>query len=133
MDTYDPKKVKIIVAGLVIVGFADGTKIVGERNTEKRTQHVGTDGANTFVESADDTGTITITLKHNSPSNLALRELYKSKDTFSAAIVDGNFEGDVGIAGSECVVENMPAFERGKEVSEPEWVLLVADYENMIA
>ena len=129
MATYDPKKVNVIVGGVVITGFADGEMVVGERNTEKRTQVVGAKGEVDIVQSADNTGKITITLKHTSPSNHVLKGLYKSSTQFPVVVVDSNIKGDVGMAGSLCSIENLPNFERGDDISNNEWVLLVDDYE----
>lgn len=126
---YDPTKVNVIVDGVHITGFADGSMITGSRNTDKWSQHVGVDGNVTFVKSADDTGEVTITLKHTSASNQILEQIYNEGKTVDFACVDANFEGDVGINGSECKVVR-PDFERTDEVSEPEWTLLVSDYTN---
>ena len=131
MEQYDPTKVQVMVDDHTLVGFAEGSKVEGERNTEKRETYVGVDGHATFVKSADDTGQVTITLKHNSPSNEKLNELYKSDDEFEFAVVDANFSGgDVGVAGTRCVVQNKPTFERTDSMAENEWVLLIADYED---
>ena len=131
MKQFDPSKVNVIVDGHTIVGYAEGSKISGERATEKRSSYVGTDGHVTFIKSADDSGEVTITLKHNSPSNEKLMELYKSDEEFTFSVVDANFSGgDVGATGTRCVVQNTPPFERTDEMSENEWVLLVADYES---
>lgn len=133
-DQYDPRLVAVIVNGRQIVGFAEGTFIEGERNTERYSADVGAKGEVTFVRSADDTGTITITLKHNSPSNPYLYELWRQQDDPSAEpitilVQDRNFDGDVGIGGSECKIVNLPAFSRGDEIEDAEWEFLVADYE----
>jgi hypothetical protein len=140
MDLYDPTKVLINVASSslgiqhVLVGFAEGSKISGEREEDKREAHVGVDGHVTFVKNANDLGTVTISLKHNSPSNQILNQLYQSDEEFKFACIDSNFQGgDVGIAGTRCVVANKPPFDRGDSVSENEWTLLIADYEDSFA
>lgn len=130
MGQYDPKKVNITVDGFVVTGYAEDTFISGERNTEKRSLTVGADGNPDVNKSADDTGTVSITLKANSPANAKLKELYKQDDPFNFLCIDQNMNGDVGISGSECVVENLPNFEKAAELGETEWSLLVFDYEN---
>src|SRR5690606_26435867 len=80
------------------------------------------------------TGTITITLKHNSPSNSYLYELWRQQDDPSAEpitilVQDRHFDGDVSIGGSERKIVNLPAFSRGDEMEDAEWEFLVADYE----
>lgn len=127
---YDPSKVKVVVDDYVMTGFAEGSMIKVARMTEKRSSHVGAQGAVTFVKSADDRAEVTISLKHTSPANDKLMKLYKSDEEFKFSVVDQNFKDDVGGAGSRCVIKNTPDFERGNEVVENEWVLIVADYEE---
>jgi len=133
-DQYDPRNVAVIVNGQEIVGFAEGTFIEAERSTERWSADVGAKGEVTFVRSADDTGTVTITLKHNSPSNSHLYELFQQQDEQGAApitisIQDRNFDGDVSVSGSECKIVNPPTFSRGDEIEDAEWQFLVADYQ----
>lgn len=127
---YDPTKVKILLNDYTVVGFAESSMITVSRMTEKRSSHVGAQGNVTFVKSADDRAEVTIKLKHTSPSNTKLMELYKSDAEFKFSVLDQNFKGDVSGAATRCVVKNTPDFDRGTEVTENEWVLIVADYEE---
>lgn len=134
-DLYDPRNVAVIVNGREIVGFAEGTFIEAERSTERYSPDVGAKGEVTFVRSADDTGTVTITLKHNSPSNAFLHELWRQQDDPTAEpitilVQDRNFDGDVSVSGSECKIVNLPPFSRGDEVEDAEWQFLLANYES---
>lgn len=134
-DQYDPRKVAVIVNGREIVGFAEGTFIEGALSSERWSADVGAKGEVTFVRNADPTGTITITLKHNSPSNGFLHELFKQQDEEGAepitiSVQDRNFEQDVGLSGSECRIIKWPDFSRGDEIEDAEWEFLVADYES---
>jgi len=129
---YDPTKVKVVVDDYVMTGFAEGSMVTVSRMTEKRSSHVGAQGEVTFVKSADDRAEVTITLKHTSPTNAKLMSLYKSDEEFNFSVIDQNFKGDVGGTGSRCVIKNTPDFERGNELSENEWVLIVADYEEAL-
>lgn len=133
-DQYDPRQVAVIVNGREIVGFAEGTFITAERSTERYGEpDVGAKGEVTWVRSADDTGTITLTLKHNSASNGFLTELFREQDEEGAeltvSVVDRNFEGDVSVGGSDAKIANLPAFSRGAEVEDVEWVIRVADFD----
>jgi len=134
-DLYDPRNVAVIVNGREIVGFAEGTFIEAERSTERYSADVGAKGEVTFVRSADDTGTLTITLKHNSPSNAFLYQLWQQQDNPNAEpitilVQDRNFNGDVSVSGSECKIVNLPPFSRGDEVEDAEWQFLLANYES---
>lgn len=131
MAQYDPKKVNVVVAGFIALGFAEGTFINAERSVEKRSQRVGSKGDVETIKSADDTGTITITLQQSSPTNAVLKQLYNSDNKFQVAIVDTNFSGDVGVQGAECSVENLPAFSRGDETEDVEWTILADNYDGL--
>lgn len=133
-DLYDPRLVAVYVNGREIVGFAEGTFIEGERATERYGEpDVGAKGEVTWVRSANDTGIVTLTLKHNSASNGYLTNLFKRQDEpgfeITISVVDRNFDGDVGIGGSNCKIANLPTFSRGAEVENVEWVFRVADYD----
>lgn len=129
--TYDPKAVIVTFNGKIITGFADGTFIKGERNEDVYTNHVGIDGKVTRVKNNNNTGTITITLKHNSPSNRLLEKYAKSGKVGNISVTDTNFDDDVSMGGSEAWVKKPAAFERGKEVSDREWVFDTADYDQV--
>lgn len=132
-DTYDPRNVIVTVNGTEIVGFAEGSMVEGEKREDRYSAHVGAKGEVTFGRSADDTGVVKITLKHNSPSNGFLMDVYKEQDepdTFvTVAVQDRNFDGEVGLSGSQAKIVKAPNFVRGAEVEDTEWEFLVADYE----
>jgi hypothetical protein len=71
--TYDPKKVIITLGGVPIGGYADGTFIQVDPNSETWIRKVGADGEVSRSLSNDNTHTIQITLKQMSLSNLYLR------------------------------------------------------------
>jgi len=127
---YDPTKVNAIVDGTVLTGFGEDTMISASRMEDKRNIHVGAQGEHTFMKNANDAAEVTFTLAGNSPANAKLMELYKQDEPFDFAVVDGNFSADVGISGSECVVQNTPDYEKGGELEERDWTLIVADYEE---
>lgn len=129
--TYDPKSVIVTVNGNIVTGFADGTFVKGERNEDTYSNHVGVDGKVTRVKNNNETGTITITLQHNSPSNRILEKYASNGKIVNINITDTNFDSDVGFGGSEAWVKKPAAFERGKEVGDREWTLDVADYDQV--
>ncbi|HDR4393017.1 DUF3277 domain-containing protein [Bacillus cereus] len=127
VDSYDPKKVSVIVDGEFMVGFMDGTFVNCEKNEDNVIPHVGAHGDVTFAESADDTGTITITLKHTSASLPKLRKLSKEKRNFPIQVIDAN-DSKFKAGGNECRVLKTPSTEFGAEVSGVEVQVYVADY-----
>lgn len=131
MANYDPQEVVIVVDGEFLVGFAEDSMIEAGRMNPKRDSAVGAQGRVVFIENADDRGEVTITLQATSPSNEKLQELYESGEEFSFLALDSNFDdGDVSAYGSRCKVANQPPFERGSDLTENEWELIVADYET---
>lgn len=124
--TYDFKKVSVIVDGAFIVGFMDGEPIQVEKNEDDITPHVGAGGDVTYAESADQTGTITLTLKQTSASLPFLQQLRKSKKIFSVQIVDSN-NGTYRAGGSEARIVKMPSRSWGAEVQGVEVQIHVAD------
>jgi arabinogalactan endo-1,4-beta-galactosidase len=69
VTTYDPKRVIITFGGVPIGGFADGTFIQVDPNSESFTKKVGADGEVTRSMSNDNTHTVVITLQQSSLSN----------------------------------------------------------------
>lgn len=124
--TYDFKKVSVIVDGAFIVGFMDGEPIQVEKNEDDITPHVGAGGDVTYAESADQTGTITITLKQTSSSLPFLQQLRKSKRIFPIQIVDSNTNA-YRVGGSEARIVKMPSRSWGAEVQGVEVQIHVAD------
>ncbi|TQK41968.1 uncharacterized protein DUF3277 [Brevibacillus sp. AG162] len=125
---YSFKKVSLIVAGRHHTGFMDGTPIKAERNEDGIIPHVGADGFVTFAESADESGTITVTYKQNSPALDHVRQLYKAKKPFPISLDDQN-DPRVKVGGTEAVVLKLPPLERGTEITGVEVQYYVADYD----
>lgn len=128
---YDPRDVSVVVDGHIVVGFAEGSLVQAEKNEDDVSMYVGSQGEVTFVDSADNTGTITLTLKHDSPSNRKLMELRNDKEPFSVRVTDKNFDGDVSVGGSQARIQKAPPFNRGDSVEETEWAILVADWDQV--
>ena len=74
--TYSPKKVVVTVKGIPLGGYTDGTFVEVDYTSDAFTIVTGADGESTFVENADVSGTITITLKASSDSNDILSSLH---------------------------------------------------------
>lgn len=127
-NSYDPTNVHLTVNGNKIVGFAEGTMISGSRNTDKQSQNVGSKGEVTFVQSADKTGTIEITLKHNSASLSDLKSLYDRGVKFNISVYDSTDWST--ISGTQAKVASMGNYERSDDVSDKTITILVANYDE---
>lgn len=125
--SFDPKKVSVIVAGKFLTGFMDGTFVQTEKNEDNVIPHIGAQGDVTFSESADETGTITVTLKQTSSSLSHLQTLAKQNKVFAVQIQDAN-DGAYKAGGTQCRILKTPGREFGAEVSGVEVQIYVADF-----
>jgi hypothetical protein len=124
-ETFDFKKVSTIVDGIIITGWMDGEVISVEKNEDDVIPHVGAGGDVTYAESADKTGTITLTLKQTSSSLPHLQELRKSKRLFPIQILDVNSRA-YKTGGTKAKILKMPPRTYGSEVQGVEVQIHVA-------
>lgn len=126
VETYSPKRVELIIGGVPLRGYADGTFISIERTSDAFTTNVGADGEVSRTHSADKTGKITITLQQTSDSNDFLSALVNAdeisllgqvpvllKDTNGRTLAESPFAWVDKVANSEF----------GNELSDREWVI----------
>src|SRR5690625_2008017 len=126
--TYDPQDVNVIVDGTIITGFAEGTMVTAEKDEDDFTATYGAQGDYSSAESHNTLGTVTITLKHNSPSLSFLRSLRNQRAFFPVYVTDANDDSEVRAGGSDARVLNAPGLERGNETTETEVEIKVFDY-----
>lgn len=129
--TYDPREVTVTVDGRVLTGVADGTFVSTEKEEDLWEHYVGAQGEVARSRNAHPIGTITVTLETTSPSNAHLNALARSQDTFAAKVVDRQ-NNNITIGGSDCWIQKPADLEFGGEVTEVEWTIVVADYEQRI-
>lgn len=125
---YDPKKVSLIVDGLYITGYMDGSMIAAAKNEDNVIPHIGAQGDVTFTESADNTGTITVNLKQTSSSLPHFINLARDKKEFAAQVVDAN-GNKFKAGGNRCRVLKTPDVGWESEVTGVEISVYVADYD----
>jgi hypothetical protein len=128
MELYDPKKVRLIVNGLDVTGFADGDKIKIEPVTkEDLKSFAGVDGDVSFSKVNDDRHTLTFTLKEESPSNKILDSLRKVATSFVVAVTNTSAGRYTGGA-SGCRFSEKPAITFGAENPKREWKILAPQW-----
>ena len=66
VQSYDPKKVNVIVAGRAITGFASDGVVTLSKNEDSVTPSVGAKGDVAYSENANESGTIALTLMSTS-------------------------------------------------------------------
>lgn len=126
VKTYNPADVTVIVAGVPVGGFADGTFITAARDNPSYTNGSGADGEGWRAKSNDRTGTITMTLLQTSLSNDALSALSAldeaSGDGVGPFLLKDN-SGRTLIAAETCWLEKPADSEFAREVTNREWVV----------
>ena len=129
--TFDPAQVVLTVGGVPIGGYADGTFISVERNEDTFTPVSGADGVVSRAKSNNKTGTITVTLAQTSPSNDVLSGFAVADELTNTGIVPVLCKDNSGRSVHFSAlgwIQKPPTAEYGKEISNREWVLYLADY-----
>ena len=129
--SYDPASVSVLIGGVPISGFADGTFVSIERNNDTFQVVSGADGIVSRAKSNDKTGTLTLTLVQTSASNDVL-EGFATLDELSSTgvvpvMVKDNLGRSIHFSGNGWI-QRHPTAEYGKEISNREWVIALADY-----
>ena len=90
VQSYDPKKVNVIVAGRAITGFASDGVVTLSKNEDSVTPSVGAKGDVAYSENANESGTIALTLMSTSSSLPYLRELEAKRRLITVSVQDAN-------------------------------------------
>jgi len=126
IKTYDPAKVSLIIGGHIVKGYADGTFISAERNSDNFTRVGGADGEQTRAKSNDKSGVFTFTLLQSSLSNAVLQGYATADETSNSGLVtvlvkDAN--GSEKVTAATAWVQKPAAKEHGKELSDRVWTV----------
>jgi hypothetical protein len=125
MRTYDPKQVIVSFGGVQLVGYAKGEFTASEMNEDAYTVEVGSGGNVTRVRSRNVTGTVTITLLRESPSNTYLqtkRELDKKFNLGTGTLQILNINGDELALAPVAWIKKDPKQVNSDTASPREWV-----------
>lgn len=122
--TYSPDRVTILVSGVPMTGFADGTFCEIAPSVDLSTMQVGADGEVARSISSNKTCTITITLQSTSPSNDVLSGLIEidalsGGTLFPVGVID--LRGRTVFEASQCWISQRPTITFAQEVSERAW------------
>lgn len=135
MKTYDPKSVSLIVGGVPISGFADGSFIRVRRNSDAFSLSMGADGEGTRVKSNDKSGQIEVELAQSSLSNQFLSNLALADELNNAGIVavllkDGS--GSSLHGAEQMYVKKTPDSDYAKDATSRVWILETDNLQNYI-
>ncbi|MBE0470598.1 MAG: DUF3277 family protein [Methyloprofundus sp.] len=124
--TYDVNQIAVIVGGVPLEGFADGTRVTVEFDEEQFTKVTGSDGLTTRSKSNNYAGSVSITLQQSSRSNDYLAGLWNADRFNNSGVVPILIKDNSGRtlwAAEHAWVQQMPSQEFGKALSDREWVL----------
>lgn len=107
---YSPAKTTLTYAGiLTFKGVAEGTFFEMARNNPRTDVTVGAKGDPAITRTADRTGTVTVTLLQNSPTNQYLSNIVSTEDVedklFRADIVASDPSGGVVAVAKRCHIQ----------------------------
>lgn len=124
---YDPKLCPIVFNGRPLTGYAEDTFVNFEPSTDVVTKQVGADGSVVFSRSADQTGTLTVTLLQTSPDHVFLAACAKNFTIAPLSMRDENLGqgGTTLLSTQHATVSGRPAISRGLEAVAHEWTFIL--------
>lgn len=127
VTSYDAKDVSVIVGGVYLTGFADGTFVSYEKTEDNYAISVGAQGDPARAKVNNPLGTITVTLQQTSPQVSYLNNLARSGKIIEARVIHkGSNTEKVG--GTQCFILKEAAGEFSNEISSREFTIQIMDY-----
>lgn len=135
MDTYDPQRVTLVVAGNIISGFGEGSFITVSREEDTWLTVVGSDGRVARARNANKKGIVQFTLLATSPSNDVCSALHNADEL--TGIPPGAFQlidqlGRTVLSGDESFFMKPADVEYDKQVTGRQWSLVVPKLDMVI-
>lgn len=131
---YTPKLVVFSYAGQLLSGYADGDFLSATFNSDAVSLVVGADGESCFIDNADQSGEVTLTLLRSSASNDVLSALYQEQRITAVPkpLWGKDASGRSILSGNKALIKKAPDLTFAKEMSNVDWVFLVADLKMFI-
>ncbi len=114
IKSYDPIKVNLNVDGRTITGYADSSMITIAQGEDLVTPTVGAQGDVVYSESANESGTMTISLQTTSASLPYLKDIAKQRKQVSVLLNDANSDTAEIVRSSRCRVTKVPDVKKEK-------------------
>lgn len=128
---WDPKKLKLIIAGKDLTPSGQDSHIKIERMTaDVISSQSGVNGEANMSEIHDNRYKLTIVNLGSDPNNVILDTLTKTRTLFPVLLEDKSDGGELGFA-AKCRVMTPANMERGKEYKEKTWVILMLAYKGV--
>ena len=126
VTTYDAKDVSVIVGGVYLTGFAEGTFVSYDKTEDRWTISTGSMGDTARAKVNNPLGTITVTLQQTSPQVSYLNKLAKSGKLVEARVIHKGTNTEK-IGGTQCFILKEAAGEFSNEISNREFTIQVLD------
>jgi hypothetical protein len=133
--TYDPKQVLVLVGGVPMSGFADGTFVEVERTSDTFTKVSGADGIISRAKTNDRSGTIKLTLAQTSPSNDVITGFAVADELANAGVIPVLVKDNSGrstFVSAFAWVKKPSTAPHGKEITNREWSFDCADLDMFV-
>lgn len=114
VKAYDPIKVNLNVDGRTITGYADSSMITITQGEDLVAPTVGAQGDVVYSESANESGTMTISLQSTSASLPYLKNIAKQRQQVSVLLNDANNDTAETVRSSRCRVTKVPDVKKEK-------------------
>lgn len=134
--TYRPDAVQVLINGLPVTGFADGTFVEIDRAADAFVKHVGADGKTSRAGTADKSGMVTFTLAQTSPSNGVLSGIAALDEATGNGVVSILVRDASGASlhfAESAWVRKIPAAPYSKAIENRVWILDCAFLESLNA
>lgn len=132
MQTYDPQYVVASFLGIPISGYADGTFIKVERDSESFTKMTGAGGEVARARSRHTGGKVTFTLMASSPCNDLLSAAFQADELLGTGVGPTfikDLNGTTVALAANSWIQKPSSVEFGKEIGTREWVIDCASVE----
>lgn len=130
VKTYSPDKVNVVIGTHIVTGYADGTFIDIEEQSDGVNSVAGADGEVARAMSTDPRKTVTLTVLQTSDTNDVLTALYTAdkiskNGTFPVMVQD--LRGRTLFAASTAWIKKQAKISFSKDVEGREWTIETAD------
>ena len=125
MQTFDFKKVALVIGGRLITGFAEGEAITVERDEDTWTLQVGSDGEATRSKSNNRAGKVTFRVKGASTANAILTGFIKADELNNGGLIPMMLKDNSGASlysAEQGYLVKPPSAGYGAEETEREYV-----------
>lgn len=129
-DVYDPRKVIVVINGIYITNFANGSMIRIERMNDKYTPYIGAKGETVFIRHAGRVMTITMFLTHSSLSLAYINQLIDEEARIRVGIMDTNDYVKMKFSAENCVLLDPNEERSGTDITPIEVRILAPDFKR---